>query len=74
MYNISQIINDIEDRYNKEIDDNINFLSNKLDNLEYDNNKLKKENKILQEKLDNLTSSFCMLATNYNTKVNNNKI
>ena len=68
MYNISQLIKDIEDEYNKEIDDNISFLSNKLDNLEYDNNELKKENKILQEKLDNLTNSFCMLATNYNSK------
>lgn len=68
MYNISQLIKDIKDEYNKEIDDNISFLSNKHDNLEYDNNELKKENKILQEKLDNLTNSFCMLATNYNSK------
>ena len=70
MYNISEIIKNIEDTYNKEIEDNIYFLSNKLDNLEFNNNELKKKNKILQEKLDNLTSSFCMLENNYNAKVN----
>lgn len=56
---INKILDDIEDIYNKEIEYNIYYLEN-------ENKELKKTNKILEEKLDNLTSAFCLLVKQNN--------
>ena len=48
----------------------ITFASNDIERTKKQNLERHIDIAILQEKLDNLTSSFCMLANNYNAKVN----